>query len=365
MDKLIIQTKYDFEKFWNMALLFGSHYSQIELKNRKNIIFQKYWYKNIISILNQNFSIKKLFECDDDRGTIIMKVIQLTNDKIIFCSKDLFVLNIKTNEIKKIEFPNEKVIDIIELKNKKILGITTEHLIYINFNGEDSQISNISDVPQNSFSNLHCECLKQYLDLYELPNNKILIHSHSNGIAPMICGNSIPVEDLFNKIYIVDLTDSSYIYNFDNFENLKTEIYIVILDKYICVSHDNIIDIYDINNFKLLNQIDDKINKKYIIKYDENLILGLSHKEDENNIIVYNLSKINEISFKIYYGNFEFKKMKMQGRTLNFCKKKSLAKLQNGTLLIICYGRLFVVEFPDEIKNTKFQPLTFKDLSKN
>ena len=181
---------------------------------------KNYGCKNIISILNQNFSIKKIFECDDNHGTIIMKVIQLTNDKILFCSKDLFVLDIKSNKIKKIEFPEEKVLDIIELKNKKILGITSDHLIKINFNGEDCQISNISDVPQNSFSKeIRCEFLKQYIDLYELPNNKIIIHSHSNGLAPMFCGNECPKENLFNKIYILDLTDSSYIYNFDNFEN--------------------------------------------------------------------------------------------------------------------------------------------------
>ena len=360
MDTLRIKTKYDFETFNNFATIMGSYYSQIELKNRKIILFEKYHNKNKISILYQNFRLKQIFECDDGRGTHIMKVIQLTNNKILFCSKDLFVLNIKTNEIKKIEFPNEEVIDIIELKNKKILGITTNHLININFNGEECQISNISDVPQNSFSKeMHCEFLKQYLDLYELPNNKILIHSHSNGLAfaQSFCGNSCPKEDLFNKIYILDLTDSSFIYNFDYFENLKTEINIVILDKYICISHDNIIDIYDINSFKLVKQIDDKINKKYIIKYDENLIIGLSHIENENNIVVYNLSNINEISFKIYYGKFEFTKKTMQLYTLNFCKKKSLAKLQNGSLLIICYGRLFVIEFPDEIKNTKFQPL--------
>ena len=123
-----------------------------------------------------------------------MKVIQLTNNKILFCSKDLFVLNIKSNEIKKIEFPEEKVIDIIELKNKKILGITTNHLININFKGGECQISNISGVPQNSFSkeNLCYEFLKQYLDLYELANNKLLIHSHSNREVPRICGNSFP-----------------------------------------------------------------------------------------------------------------------------------------------------------------------------
>jgi hypothetical protein len=248
MDTLRIKTKYDFETFNIFATIMGSYYSQIELKNRKIILFEKYHCKNRISILYQNFRLKQIFECDDGRGTHIMKVIQLTNNKILFCSKDLFVLNIKTNEIKKIEFPNEEVIDIIELKNKKILGITTNHLININFNGEECQISNISDVPQNSFSKeMHCEFLKQYLDLYELPNNKILIHSNSSGLAPQICGNSIPVENLFNKIYILDFTDSTYIYNFDNLENLKTEMNIVVLDKYICISHDNIIDIYDVN----------------------------------------------------------------------------------------------------------------------
>ena len=360
MDTLRIKTKYDFETFINLSIVLGSYYSQIELKNRKIILFEKYHHQNKISILYQNFRLKQIFECDDNKGTDIMKVIQLTNNKILFCSKDLFVLNIKSNEIKKIEFPKEEVKDIIELKNKKILGITNEHLINIDFKGEEYQISNIADVPQYfGKENLNCYDQKHYLDLYELSNNKILIHSHSNGIAPSssICGNSCPVEDLFNKIYILDLTDSSYIYNFDNFENLKTEMNIVILDKYICISHDNIIDIYDINNFKLVKQIDDKINKKYIIKYDENLIIGLSHIENENNIIVYNLANINEISFKIYYGNFEFSKKTWQGYTLKFCKKKSVAKLQNGSLVIICHGRLFVVEFPDEIKNTKFQPL--------
>ena len=359
MDTLRIKTKYDFETFRNFDVLFGSHYSQIELKNRKIILFEKLYFKNIISILAQNFRLKKIFECDDGHGTHIMKVIQLTNNKILFCSKDLFVLNIKSNEIKKIEFPEEKVIDIIELKNKKILGITTNHLININFKGGECQISNISDVPQNSFSkeNLSYEFLKQYLDLYELANNKLLIHSHSNSLAPMICGNSIPEEYLFNKIYILDLADSSYIYNFDIFQNLRTEVNIVILDKYICISHDNIIDIYDINNFKLLKQIDDKINKKYIIKYDENLIIGLSHIAKENNIIIYNLSNIDKISFKIYKGNFEFKEKEMQGRALRFSKKKSISKLQNGDLLIICYGSLFIIKFPEDIKLTEFQTL--------
>ena len=129
------------------------------------------------------------------------------------------------------------------------------------------------------------------------------------------------------------------------------------MNKYICISHDNIIDIYDINNYKLLKQINDNINKKYIIKYDENLIIGLSYISKENNIIIYNLSNIDEISLKIYNGNFEFEEKKMQGWPLKFSKKKSISKLKNGDLLIICYGRLFVVKFPEEIKLAKFQTL--------
>ena len=62
------------------------------------------------------------------------------------------------------------------------------------------------------------EFLKQYLDLYEISDTKILIHSHSNGLAPMFCGNDIPRENLFNKIYILDMNDYSNIYNFENFE---------------------------------------------------------------------------------------------------------------------------------------------------
>jgi hypothetical protein len=116
MDTLRIKTKFDFEEFSNFTTMFGSYYSQIELKNRKIILFQKYWRQNIISILHQNFRLKKMFECKDNHGTHIMKVIQLTNNKILFCSKDLFVLNIKTNEIKKIEFPEEEVKEVLEGK---------------------------------------------------------------------------------------------------------------------------------------------------------------------------------------------------------------------------------------------------------
>ena len=360
MEDLIILTKFDFERFINFEVMKGSHYSQIQLKNGEIILFEKFETKNIISVLHKNLKLNKIFECDDDRGKTVMNIIELSHNKILFCSKDLFLLNIKTNEIKKIEFPKEeKVLDIIKLKNKNILGITTNHLINININGEECTIKKLFDVPENLFlkENLGYEFLKQYLDLYEIPNNKLLIHSHSNGLTPMFCGNSIPVEGISNKICIFDLNNFSNIYNFDNFENSKTEINVVILDKYICISHDDIIDIYDINDYKLLKQINDNVSKKYIIKFDENLIIGLSYISKENNIIIYNLTNIDKISFKIYNGNFEFAEKKMQGWPLRFSKKKSISKLQNGSLLIICYGRLFIIKFPEQLKLAKFKTL--------
>ena len=48
-----------------------------------------------------DFKLNKIFECSDDRGKNVMNVIELENNKILFCSKDLFIYNIKTNEIKK------------------------------------------------------------------------------------------------------------------------------------------------------------------------------------------------------------------------------------------------------------------------
>ena len=101
MDNLIIQTKFDFERFMFFEVMKGSHYSQIQLKNGKIILFEKFEFKNKISILHQNFKLNKIFECSDDRGKNVMNVIELANNKILFCSKDLFIYNIKTNEIKK------------------------------------------------------------------------------------------------------------------------------------------------------------------------------------------------------------------------------------------------------------------------
>ena len=55
MENLIIQTKFDFERFINFEVMKGSHYSQIQLKNGNIIIFKKINLNNKISVLYKNF----------------------------------------------------------------------------------------------------------------------------------------------------------------------------------------------------------------------------------------------------------------------------------------------------------------------
>ena len=52
--------------------------------------------------------LNEIFECDDRGKNNIMKVIELTNNKILFCSKDFFAFDLTSNKIKKMNFLKKK-----------------------------------------------------------------------------------------------------------------------------------------------------------------------------------------------------------------------------------------------------------------
>jgi len=103
----------------------------------------------------------------------------------------------------------------------------------------------------------------QYLNIYELLNKRLLIHSYSTQLIYGDCGTHPPEEYCRNKIFIFDLNNKEIIHCFESFNN---ETNIVILEKYICINYNNIIKIYDITDYILLKIIKDKFPKNYIIK---------------------------------------------------------------------------------------------------
>ena len=182
------------------------------------------------------------------------------------------------------------------------------------------------------------------------------MHSYSTQLIYGGGGTHPPGEFCQNKVFIFDLNNNEIIHCFKPFNG---ETNIIILDKYICVNYYNIIEIYDITNYKLLKIIKDNFSKDYIIKYNENIIIGLSNVENNNDIIIYNLLDINDIKYIIFKGKFmEFEEMKYNFvYTVRRVKNKTICLLNNNLIFIACHGKAFIVEIKEKINFIIFHPL--------
>jgi len=337
-------------------------YNLLLLKNGSILIYTT----NNIIILHNNLQQKKLTSFDEKEMITSIKEIQ--KGKIFCCVKDLYVFSIKSNEIinkEKILIPNNEIIyDVIKLKNGKILGITNKSIIEIN---ENNKIDELFKIPQNWLIKAYKEShrfyseFKQYINLYEMDNNRLLVHSHSTEFSHNGgCGTHPPSQVCVNKIYILNLTNFEIVHQFDE---LKSEINIVILDKYICIIYfykyhlNNLIDIYNIEDYKSIKKIEDRFNKQYIIKIDGNKFISMSKSDKKNYIILYDLSNINDIKYQIFEENF----IKFNTIFYNACykventKNKSICILKDGSIFIICHGKIYIVDFP---KSFNFLPLS-------
>ena len=328
-------------------------YNILQLNNGSILIYTN----NNVIILNNNLQQKKLISFNENE--IITSIKEIQKEKLFCCVKDLYVLSIESSKIinkEKILIPNNEIIyDVIKLKDGKILGITNKTIIEIK---ENYKIDELFKIPQNWLIKSYQEQYRfysgfqQYINLYELPNNRLLIHSHSTEYSHNGgCGTNPPYQISVNKIYILNLSNFEIIHQFDE---LKSEINIVILDKYICIIYfykyhlNNLIDIYSIENYKSIKKIEDRFNKQYIIKIDGNKFISMSIGETKNHIILYDLSNINDIKYQIFEENFiKFKTKFYNGpHKVRNTKNKSICILKDGSIFIICHGKIYIVEFP-------------------
>ena len=357
MNELVIQTKIDFEKhksvlveeIWNVPLQLNKH----------SILLYE---KNKIIIFNKNLNSNELISFDFSLEKSISNLILLKNKKVLCCYGDLYIFTIKSSKIedtKKIEIPNnETILDVIELQNGKILGITSKSIISIKHKDENYEVNSIYSIPNECLieKDKFSKYFKQYFNIYELPNNKLLIHSHSTEINIGFCGYFPPNEVYSNKIFIFNLDNFNIIQKF--YGNDNKEINIVILKKYICISYEKFINIYDIRNYKLIRQINSNFKEMYINKYNENIIFALSMYEDKNDIIFYSLENINDIKFISFKGKFGFNPVEYAlGGNVKYSRNKSICKLKNGSIIIACNGRLYIVLIPGEMNSLNFESL--------
>ena len=370
---LSLKTRIDYKRFspiFSSRSNFPYFYVPLQLKEGTILLYDKYK----ISLLNKNFKLSEIYsfsqnyeEEDIEVKHFITNVKQLKSGKILCCKKDLFIFNNKLKSVspKVIKILNDEyILDAIELKNGKIIGCTNKSLIDIklikNKNEEEYEKYNIIKNSENfyiipRYGKIHMY-FKQYVNIYELPNNKLLLHSHSSELIFRSCGTHPPGEAYGNKFFIYDLNNQSIIHTF---KPLEGETNIIIINKYICICYYGIINIYDINDYSLKKEVIDKFNARYFTKYDENSIIGISILENENNIILYNIPEISNIKFIIFKGGF----MKFKSIKYNVCyddrrnKNKSIYKLKDGSIFIECHGRIYIVEIPKFNDNLSLRPL--------
>ena len=380
MLSLELKTKIDFYFiFWEVGMEATFNYDiPLLLKDGTILLYNK----NTISLLSKSLNRKLLFSFQrnkkEEEISIIKNIKRLKCGDILCCNKKLYIFNIKSKAEtpKIINIPNdENLFDIIELRNKELLGITKNSIIEIkkiwnnNKKEEDYIINFVFKIPEKYVEMPITEEEKkndiflQYLNIYELVNNRILIHSYSTQLIYGTCGTHPPCELCSNKIFIFDFNNKEIIHCFESFYD---EASIIIVEKYICISYSNKIEIYDIVDYKLLKIIKDKFHKNYIIKYNENIIIGLSDEEDNNDMVIYNLLYINDIKYFIYRGNFmKFEEMKYNSiYKVRRVKNKAICLLNNNLIFIACHGRAFIVEMKEKINSTNFHPLKEIEYSK-
>ena len=332
MNDMNLQTKIRFKYI-------PEHFSIIQLKDGYFALYSKEFL-----ILFDNNLFSKIVGFYDDNSHLckdLKSVKQLKNGQILCCNQYLFLINndINSYEVKKIEISkkekNEKLFDVVELDNGTIIGITIESLYNIKIKDEYIVLTQIHKIPEDWLVSWEEKyCYNGELNIFDLKNNKILLHSHSyRCIRRCLFGSATIKKE--SKIFIVDLNNFEVVYT-ENFPNIAN---IVVLKDYICVYHSKTIFIYSINDYKILQKFESNLQSINI--YNDNFLI-VSNKVE--GIILYNLTDLNNIEYQIFISKFVD------------IYDISLCKLDDKRIIIVSWDNLYIAELPDKFN---FKPISF------
>lgn len=256
--------------------------------------------------------------------------IKELNNGLILIGRNNYLIEInfhdKTYEYKLIKKLEKTILDINELPNEKILVFTNIYILILKKENEEYKILN--EYPVQSFWKIkspkaYYRDFNQYFSSELLPNNKLLLYSHSIEIEyhDTGCIRGPPTKFFNSKFIFIDTNDFTEINSTKKFDEEAKHL---ILENYIVIQVKDKTFIYDINSFNLIKDIEfpDKFNiihgfeNKYIIgnyKY-ENYGTFSVFKVENNKFVEH--CKIEEDSifpllfqknpFKIIFYNFLF-----------------------------------------------------------
>ena len=203
MVNLNLVTKYTFD----LDGLVGPLYF-LQLIDGTFILYTK---KQIIKF-TKNYTYENIITFIEDYYSYITSMKQLKNGIILCCNGDLYIYTLKPKMylLKIMKMPifygDERIVDVIELKNGNIIGITRKSIIKINIkdnNEKNYELIQLYKFPKkwpinDNLSNIECK-----LDLYELPNNKILLYFSEKFYIEWLIPSHIKAYE--NKIYVLNL----------------------------------------------------------------------------------------------------------------------------------------------------------------
>ena len=106
--------------------------------------------------------------------------------------------------------------------------------------------------------------IRENIYMHLLSNNKLLLHFFLKERR-----DKCKVTDYRNKIYILDLND----YKLIHFKEFESKIKITVLNNYICIKDLIRLNIYNINDYKLVNDLELTLYDSSIKKYKDNILI--------------------------------------------------------------------------------------------
>ena len=348
--------------------------SIIQLKNGKLIVydlkengkiiiydqntFQEILRINLIKILEEeilNESEKKDIDYYNElklRTKISIK--QLINDIILIgFNKFIFEINLQENNFEhKIYKKEKKILEINELPDKNIIVFTEDNIEILKKEKNEYIVSKIYDINKNwKISSMRVQTndksykyFCQWYFSYILPKEKLLLNSFTFETYYKDFPWHNPQEFTLSKIIFIDLKNLCEIQSTKEF---KKEAKFFELKDYVVVQGEDKIYIYDINKLYLIKEVKYEYDN-FLYKYSNNLLIGASIYEKENNFLVFRFEDNEFMHSCTIKTNFKFYESYINGDRVLKYNNKILFILNDKRVILLCDQCAYVLKLDIE-----------------
>ena len=320
-------------------------------KNGKVIIYNQNTFQeilsiNLIEILEEeilNESEKKDIDYYDElelRTKISIK--QLNNELILIAfNKYIFEINLLENNFEHKIYKKEKIIlELNELSEQKIIIFTEDNIEILIKEKNEYIVSKIYDINKNwkiipmavQKNDKTYKYFYQCYFSYILPNEKLLLNSFSFETSYKDFPSHNPKEFTHSKIIFIDLKNFGEIQSTKEF---KKEAKFFVLKDYVVVQGEDKIYIYDINKLYLIKELNYEYNN-FLYKYSNDLLIGASIYEQENNFLVFHIEENDFIHTCTIKTNFKFYERYINGDRVLKYNNKILFTLNDKRVILLC-----------------------------